>query len=160
MTLRWPPNTPALSSNSLIERAKRDTDDAIAKGSLPAIVVHFHRFRETVRLLKEKTTELQNHVDSLSYETLPTMFEAAGVKTINVVDVGRVTINRKWTATMLDKEKGMEWLRESGNGALIIETVANPTLIAFARDQASVGKPLPDSIFKVGTAPYVSVTKV
>ena len=82
---------------------------------IPTTVTHFAAFRDTVKDLAAKVAELQKHVDSLSYEILPTMFGNQNVKTITLPDIGRVTINIRWSASMLNKEKGMEWLRTTGN---------------------------------------------
>ena len=60
---------------------------------------------------------------------------------------------------MLNKEKGMEWLRATGNEGLVIETVAARTLSSFARDETLAGRPLPEDLFKVGTSQLVSITK-
>ena len=70
-----------------------------------------------------------------------------------------VTVSYRWFASMVDKQAGMDWLRESGNGALIIETVAAPTLTAFAKDKAVNGQPLPGNLFTVGSTPYTSIEK-
>ena len=53
---------------------------------------------------------------------------------------------------MLDKQKGLEWLRTSGNAGLIQETVNAGTLSSFAKGETLAGHPLPDHLFKVGTA--------
>ena len=53
---------------------------------------------------------------------------------------------------MLDKDKGMAWLRETGNGGLIIPTVNAGTLSSFAKGETLAGHPLPSDIFKIGTA--------
>jgi hypothetical protein len=87
------------------------------------------------------------------------MFTNQDVKTIKIDDVGRVTVNQRWVASMPDKEAGMNWLRVSGNDGLIIETVNAQTLAAFAKTQAIAGSPLPDAVFTVGVAPYTSITK-
>jgi hypothetical protein len=144
----------------LLQRAERDTAEAVAKNDIPTAVVHFAKFRTLVRLLAEKMTALQKHVDSMSYELLPTMFDNQGVKTIKIDDVGRVTINVRWNASMIDKAAGLEWLRSTGNDGLIIETVNASTLAGFAKERALEGKPLPDDVFTVGTAQLVSITKV
>ena len=60
---------------------------------------------------------------------------------------------------MLNKEKGMEWLKTSGNEGLVIETVNAMTLASFAKTETLAGKPLPDHLFKVGTAQHISITK-
>lgn len=145
--------------DSLIERSKRDTAEAVERNDIPTAVTYFHELRETVRGLQAKMSLLQSAIDGLSQELLPTMFTNQGVKTIKVDNVGRVSINDRWSASMLDKETGMNWLRSTGNGGLIIETVNAQTLGAFAKDETVKGKPLPDDIFTVKSTPYVSITR-
>lgn len=145
--------------DSLLERASRDTAAQIAENSIPETVAYFAELRDTVRELADKMSEIQKHVDSLSHEMLPTMFQNQDVKTIKVENVGRVSINVRWNASMLDKGVGLAWLRSTGNDGLIIETVNSQTLGAFAKDEVVAGRPLPDDVFKVTSLPYVSITK-
>ena len=116
-------------------------------------------FRELYRALDDRLTRLKGHVDELSYNLIPTLFDNAHVKTIKIDDVGRVSINLRWQASMVDKAAGMDWLRESGNGGLIIDTVNAHTLGAFAGERADKGEPLPGNMFTVTTKQLVSITK-
>ena len=145
--------------DSLLERAQRDTTEVVQTNDIPKTVTHFAALQNTVDDLKKKVSALQKHVDALSYEILPTMFSNQDVKTIKLDNIGRVTVNVRWTASMLNKERGMEWLRTSGNEGLIIETVNAMTLASFAKTETLAGKPLPDHLFKVGTAQHMSITK-
>ena len=145
--------------DSLLERAQRDTNDVVQGNDIPTTVAHFAALQDTVEDLSKKLSALRKHVDALSYEILPTMFSNQDVKTIKLDNIGRVTVNVRWTASMLNKEKGMEWLRTSGNEGLIIETVNAMTLASFAKTETLAGKPLPDHLFKVGTAQHMSITK-
>ena len=145
--------------DSLLERAQRDTTEVVQTNDIPKTVVHFAALQNTVDDLAKKISALKKHVDSLSYEILPTMFGNQNVKTIKLDDIGRVTVNVRWTASMLNKERGMEWLRTSGNEGLIIETVNAMTLASFAKTETLAGKPLPDHLFRVGTAQHMSITK-
>ena len=145
--------------DSLLERAQRDTTEVVQTNDIPKTVAHFAALQNTVDDLAKKISALKKHVDTLSYEILPTMFQNQNVKTIKLDDVGRVTVNVRWSASMLDKERGMEWLRTSGNEGLIIETVNAMTLASFAKTETLAGKPLPDHLFKVGTAQHMSITK-
>lgn len=147
---------------SLLERATRDSAKVIERGDIPETVIYFDELRETVKALAAQTSALSKHIDSLSQEQIPTMFANANVKTIKIDNVGRVTVNARWSATMIDKDIGMRWLRETGNDGLIIETVNAQTLGAFAKDELSKGEkgtPLPDDLFKVSSTPYISITK-
>ena len=145
--------------DTLVLRAHRDTMELIEKADIPTVVKHFDALRTEYRALKDKLTKLENEVNDLSYNLIPTMFDAQDVKTIKIDGVGRVTVNQKWAASMPDKQAGMSWLRATGNGGLIIETVNSSTLAAFAKSQALEGKPLPSDTFEVGVAPYTSITK-
>ena len=143
----------------LFERAVRDTNEIVQNNDIPTTITHFAELQGVVKDLAARVSALQKHVDSLSYETLPTMMGNQNVKTINMPDIGRVTVNVRWSASMLDKAKSMEWLRTSGNEGIIIETVNSGTLASFAKAETLAGRPLPDWLFKVGTAQHISITK-
>lgn len=147
--------------DSLLERAARDTADALGTNDIPTAITHFARFRETVDTLADKMGELQKLVQKLSYEFLPTMMGNQGVPSIKIDEVGTVSVVNKWSASILDgqKERAFEWLRSTGNGGMIIETVPAPKLGAFARTEAEDGKPLPTDIFDAKQAPYISIRK-
>jgi hypothetical protein len=144
---------------SFLERAQRDTQEVVQTNDIPTTLAHFVRFRDTVKALEAKINDLKKHVDSLSYEILPTLFTNQNIKTITIPDLGRCTVNVRWSASMPDKEAGMNWLRDTGNDGLIIETVNSMTLSSFAKEMAMNGMPLPEQLFKVGTAQHISITK-
>ena len=122
--------------DKLLHDIEQETQAVVQQNDIQTAITHYAAFRDLLDSLKERTSALERHAQSLSYQTLPTMFTNQNVKTINVVGVGRVTINVRWNATMHDKEQGMEWLRATGNGGLIIETVNAGTLTSFARAEA------------------------
>jgi len=145
--------------DSLLERATRDANISIENKNIPDAVTYFAELRDTVKKLALRMSALQSLVDTMSQEMIPGLFENQGVKTINVIDVGRVSINDRWSASMLNKPAAFEWLKKTGNEGLIIETVNAQTLGAFAKDEALAKRPLPSEIFKVTPTPYVSITK-
>jgi len=145
--------------DNLVNRSRRDTLALVEQNDIPTIVKHFASLRTEYRALKDKLEKLEKEVEDLSYNLIPTMFMNQHVKTIKIDDIGRVTVNQRWTAKMPDKELGMGWLRGSGNGGIIIETVNAQTLAAFAKDKALSGEPLPESLFTVSIAPHISITK-
>ena len=121
----------------LLKSAEADTASIVASATIFHAAAHFAgTVRTRVFGLSKKLSALKKHVDALSYDILPTLFTNANVKTINLEGYGRFTVNVRWTATMIDKRKGMEWLRETGNEGLIIETVNAQTLAAFAKAEA------------------------
>lgn len=144
---------------NLLADVEKNTDEIINNNDIPSAAVHFHAFRELVDSLQACVTALQKHEDRMSYELLPTMFTNQDVKTIKIDNVGRVTINDKWSARMVDRRAGFDWLRQTGNEGLIVETVSAQTLGAFAKTEALAGKPLPSDVFTVRSSPFVSITK-
>ena len=145
--------------DSLIERATRDTAEIVATADIPQTVAYFAELRALVKDLQAKQSLLQAHIDLLSQELIPTMFQNQNTKTITVENVGRVTVNDRWTASMVDKEAAFGWLRQTKNDGIIIETVNAQTLGAFAKEEALNKRPLPSDIFKVQSTPYTSITK-
>jgi hypothetical protein len=144
----------------LLLRATRDADAALKKGDIAEVVAFFAEIRELIQNLARKTTKLTKFVETLSHDSIPTLFTNLNIKTVNVPGVGRVTINNRWSAgpSEKDRERAMQWLRMTGNEGLITETVNGNTLGAFAKTEALAGRPLPSDIFTVKTVPYVSVT--
>jgi hypothetical protein len=145
--------------DKLLQDVEQETLAVVLQNDLPTTVVHYDAFDKLLGALKKRMSALEKHRDSLSYEILPTIFTNQGVKTITLPDVGRVTVNVRWTATILDKQRGLEWLRTSGNEGLIQETVNAGTLSSFAKGETLAGHPLPSDIFKIGTAQHISITK-
>ena len=73
--------------------------------------------------------------DELEKFILPSKLDALGVDKIRVPELGRSFYTQtKYSASFPDKEKGFEWLRSSGNGALVQETVNASTLAAFCKN--------------------------
>ena len=146
--------------DKLIERAHRDSLELVNAGEIAPLVIHFHALREEYRALESKLETLKKEVDDLSYTLIPAAFEAQNVKTINIIGVGRVTVNVRWAASMIEKAKGLNWLRHTGNEGIIQETVNAQTLAAFAKVEALAGRPLPEEVFTVSQGNNVSITKV
>ena len=73
--------------------------------------------------------------DMLNKYLIPTRLKDAGLDLIRVASVSRsFSVVTKTSATLLDKEKGFEWLRSIGQGDVIQETVNAGTLSALCRN--------------------------
>ncbi len=144
---------------SFLERATRDSQEVAQTNDIPATLAHFSTLRSKVDELDALVDELKAHVKYLSYEVLPTLFTNQNIKTVTIPGLGRCTVNVRWNAIMPDKEAGMEWLRNTGNGGIIIETVNAMTLSSFAKEMTLNGMPLPEEVFRVSTAQHISITK-
>jgi len=99
--------------------------------------------------------------DTLSYTDLPELFEDEGITNYTTASGYRVVITTRTSVSMIDKEAGMEWLRNHELSDLIIETVNSSSLSAQVRQMMEEeGIEPPSEIFKVSVAPYTSMTKV
>lgn len=98
----------------------------------------------------------------LKNTALPDMMESKGVKTISLDDVGkRFTTNNRLSASMVDKDEAIKWLKENNKADLVQETVNSGTLSSFAKTyMEDEGMELPSDMFKISTSRYISMTKV
>lgn len=141
--------------------AQAETNQVVGTDDHIAIIRHYDTLRDLTRRIKDARESLDRLEEHLSRQAIPDVFLRHEIKTITVEGVGRVTVSNKWGCSMIDKEAGLRWLRETGNEGLIQETVNASTLAAFAKNLSDTeGKDLPDEIFKVGRVPYTSITKV
>ena len=138
-----------------------ETNEVVPTRNHIEIIKHYNHLRIMVARIKEAREALNELEERLSREQIPEVMKEHGIKTTTIEGVGRVTVSYRFSCSMLDKEAGLEWLRQSGNGGIIIETVNSSTLGAFAKSKLEDdGEELPADIFKVGTSPYTSITKV
>jgi hypothetical protein len=143
------------------EMVREDNDYTLTQHNHVKLIKHYNHLRLATAQIKEAREALAEMEEKLSREQIPEIMREQGIKTTTIEGVGRVTVSYRFGCTMLDKEQGLEWLRGNGHGGIIIETVNSSTLSAFAKSMLEEsGAELPDSIFKVSTSPYTSITKV
>ena len=107
---------------------------------------------------RDSIADLSKLERDLSYSKIPEVFDAHGIQNVRVVGYGLISLVRKWSCSMLNKEAGFAYLREHGQGGMIIETVPAPTLGAWAGAQIrETGVEPPDDIFKTTVARHVSL---
>lgn len=144
----------------VVEMIRGDGNQVVPTRDHIAIIKHFNQLRIANALIKESRDALGDMAERLSRELVPEVMREHNIKTITIEGVGRVSISHRFSCSMLDKELGLNWLRENGHGGLIIETVNSSTLGAFARSQLEEeGEELPTDIFKTSTSAYTSITK-
>jgi hypothetical protein len=140
-----------------------DTNSAIGTGDHIELVRHFAKLREVNEAIKKARNALDELEDHMSYVDIPDCFKANRIKTTTIEDVGRVSVSYKWSCSILDgrKPEAFDWLRNGGNGSIIIETVNAQTLASFAKNEVEAfGREMPGSLFNVSLKPYTSITKV
>lgn len=102
---------------------------------------------------KECSTRLYGIYNSFDKAIFPGQLEKRDLDMVRLPDLARsFSIRTNVSASMLDRERAMEWLRDNGHGDLIQETVNAGTLASFARNlQIEHGVDLPEYLFKVTT---------
>lgn len=118
--------------------------------------------REEYEALDEVRKNIGKLLEEMSRTALPEMMRENKTKTITLENLRRrFTVSQRYSCSMLDKEKGALWLRETGNAAIITETVNASTLSAFAKKRITEeGLEMPEDIFKVSIMDLISATKV
>jgi hypothetical protein len=144
---------------NLSEQLRRRTAE-LKGGDHVALICHYADVRAAHAAIDESIKSLYEMKESLSRELVPDVMRAAGIKTINLVGIGRVSLSNRWSVSMLDKVQGMQYLRDTGNEGLIQETVNSSTLTAFGKNlMETEGKELPDHLFKSSIMTITSITK-
>lgn len=96
--------------------------------------------------LEAELKTVNGTIRDLAEQRIPEYMEDNEIDKITVDGVGTLYLTTKVYANVKaeDREVFYEWLRETGNGDLIKETVYPATLNAFAKEQLGNGVALPD----------------
>lgn len=138
--------------------------DEIKKGRLGDACRYFKELSDAYAVLDDQRKKVYNQVELLSRNIIPEMMEEEDATTITLeFEDGtkyRFTKNRRTSCSIVDKDGAYKWLRETGNEAIIVETVNASTLSSFAKHYVEdEGKDLPADFFKQSSLIYTSVTK-
>lgn len=146
-----------------IEELAAWAEEATDKQSIPPqdIARGLFFIKDAHKALDGVAKQLYHVKDKLEKHTLPTRLESMDLDQIRIPDIARsFSVQDKMSASFLDKEKGFEWLRETGQGDLIQETVNAGTLTSFVRNMiVDEGLEPPDDIVKVSTYKTISISK-
>lgn len=144
------------AASAAIEEANK----ALVEKDLILLIKDFDWIRNTYDNLDDNRKLIFGLIEKLSRETIPAKMDAQDITSIKIDGVGRVSLGTRVSVSMLDKQAGMEWLRENGHGDIIQETVNASTLSAFSKSLLEEeGVELPDDKFKTSTMRYTSITK-
>lgn len=141
-----------------LDQRQRELAESAPPTELGDLIAHFDAVRNLQARLKEIAADVNQFSDRLSSSVLPETMRNAGFTTVNH-RVGRVSISSRISASMVEKDGALRWLRTNGLGDLIIETVNSNTLSAQARTMLEAGDELPSEHFRVSTKMYTSITK-
>jgi len=122
---------------------------------------HFWYIKTHHDEVKKQVTRVYHVMDALDKHVLPELLEAHGTDIVRIPDLGRsFSVRKMMSASMLDKEQAIEWLRGNGAEDLVQETVNAGTLSSFIRNLVlEEGIDPPEELFKVSTYNKTSATK-
>jgi hypothetical protein len=126
------------------------------------LVRTYAELREQATMLRESMKRFAKMEQAMSYEVIPSSFKRHGVEIIRLTGYGRVNLTTDFSCSIQKgkKEQGLQYLRDIGQGGMIIETVPAETLSAFARAYAKdEGRELPDNIFTTSVTTHCALTR-
>jgi len=115
---------------------------------LTEMVKQLRTLKDEKEQLAAREKEINKSIRSLTEQQIPEYMDDNEIEKVSVEGVGTVFLQTKVYANVKaeNKEAFYEWLRETGNEALIKEYVFPATLNAFAKEQLGNGVALPDAI--------------
>jgi len=138
---------------------RTQTHQVVSTNDHVQVIRHYDNLRKLNAIVKEAREALSGMEERLSREYVPDVMRSNNIKSTTIEGVGRVSLSSRWSASMLDKDSSMAWLRESDNGGVIQETVNAQTLGALAKELNNQGIELPQELFKTSVMTFTSITK-
>lgn len=113
---------------------------------LTSMVHDLRDLKDRKEQLEDELKSVNGQIRALAEGKIPEYMEENEIEKFSVTGVGTVYVQQKVYANVKadDREAFFHWLRENGSADLIKETVHPSTLNAFAKEQLSEGKELPD----------------
>jgi len=110
----------------------------------------FQKIKDEYEALDYQRKRLYAVKDKFDKFLVPAVIDKFGMDQVRIPELGRSFYPViKYSASILDKSRGFEWLRSNGASELITETVNAGTLSSFLKDYTlGQGRDAPDDIFK------------
>lgn len=133
----------------------------MSKSQLTNMVKRLRKAKDRKEKLEADLKAVNADIRELTEQKIPTYMEENEIEKHTVAKCGTVFIQTKVYAHVKaeNRPKFFDWLREHGNDDLIKETVHPSTLNAFAKEQLSEGKPLPDEIIEARLYPTATLRR-
>lgn len=142
-----------------------DYKEALMEQSFPQLASHMAKLRDEIADQDSLLKNLKGQMKILSEQVLPEKLEEAGFESVTVTVDGvkhRIQTSGQMQVSVPkeNKEKLFRWFEETGNEALITETVNSSTLKAFIKEQMKAGEEVPDEIVNIHAYTKASLVKV
>ena len=134
-----------------------DSDASIDADSIDNICTVFSELADLEQGVRDFVARVHKTTESFKTRRIIDKLDEMGVDKVSVPSLGRSFYPKtRYSASMIDREAGMAWLRENGASDMITETVNHNTLTAFVKSMvADQGIEPPADIFKFGGHRYI-----
>lgn len=111
--------------------------------------------------LEAQLSGVNNELDVLRRDKIPTLMESLGVRNATFEGVGRVQLASDLFASTREgqKQAAMQWLRDIGHDGMISETYNASSLKALLRRMMADGVDYPEELFNVTPFIRASIVK-
>ena len=113
---------------------------------LTSMVHDLRDLKDKKEALEDELKGVNAQIRALAEHKIPEYMNENEIEKFSVTGAGTVYVTQKVYANVKadNREAFFQWLREHGSGDLIKETVHPSTLNAFAKEQLTEGKDIPD----------------
>ena len=113
---------------------------------LTSMVHDLRDLKDKKEALEDELKGVNAQIRALAEHKIPEYMSENEIEKFSVTGAGTVYVTQKVYANVKadNREAFFQWLREHGSGDLIKETVHPSTLNAFAKEQLTEGKDIPD----------------
>ena len=147
-----------------LEKKIQEADDHLYKcrsGDFSNLLTSYYNINEYYKQLDEMRKRMYGVVDRYNKSVIPAIMDERDLDKVQVASIARSFYPiSKMTATIVDKQKGPQWLRDNGGEDLIQETVNASSLSAFVKEMMqNTGKEPPTEIIRVNTYSVTGISK-
>ena len=104
--------------------------------------------KDTKEALEEQVKEINKRITVLATHDIPEEMEEKEIDKITIDGVGTLSVQTKIYANVKkdDRERFHQWLRENGNGEMVVDYVWPATVNAFIKEGLEENREYPDFI--------------
>ncbi len=112
------------------------------------------KVRKKLDGLGEEKTKTQKRYDFITKNILPIKMEEAGMSSFKLKSGKGITVGDIMYVTSRKEQQPalFEWMRDRGNGDLVLETINSSSLKAFVKKCIKDGQEYPSELINVSTA--------
>ena len=114
--------------------------------SLSELATELRDLKDQKETLEEQLTAIKARTRAIEVHELPEAMEDKEIDKFTVPDVGTISVKTKVYSSIKkdDRERFYQWLRESGNGDVIVDWVFPGTQNAFIKERIETGQEYPE----------------